>query len=66
VRCQNRWSQIFTVRYNLIINYKEEEVQEPPSPQGLNEPRDSGVIYFTEGTSKACFRKCLKENKQNP
>jgi hypothetical protein len=47
----------------LIINYKEKEVQEPLSPQSLNESRVSGIIYFTETPKKACFLKEARENK---
>ena len=41
-------------------------VRIPLSPQSLNKPRDSGVIYFTEVPKKACFLKDLRENKYNP
>jgi hypothetical protein len=38
----------------------------PLSPQSLNKPRISGVVYFNEVLKKACFLKEPSLNKQNP
>jgi hypothetical protein len=43
-----------------------EWVRIPLSPQSLNKPRVSGVVYFNEVLKKACFLKEQRENKQNP
>jgi hypothetical protein len=34
----------------------------PFSPQSMNKPRVSGVIYFTEYPKKACFLKEMRGN----
>jgi hypothetical protein len=38
----------------------------PLSPQSLNKPPVSGVVYFTEVPKKACFPEKLREKKLNP
>jgi hypothetical protein len=41
-------------------------VRIPLSPQSLNKPRVSGVVYFNDVPKKACFMKEQSENKQKP
>ena len=41
-------------------------VRIPLSPQSLNKPRTSGVVYFAEVSKEACFLKKLRKNKQDP
>jgi hypothetical protein len=46
-----------------VVRVTGPRVRIPFSPPGINEPRISGVIYFTDVPQEACFLKEKKENK---